>query len=370
MRKSMIKLFLFLLMCICLTGCKKVNNVSTPIELPEMLSVNFDIYSVISPEQASIYNAELYDADADLLLDLLMKGEKITENENSSGKSFISENDINGKHLFIENGSIGYYVSCDTVSYTHLIELTPGPISLTAQRFPYMKKSDYTLSELSFLTAEEATKTAIDLASACAPELIFTVSEKYCLDSSAMQNHFDIYMEKNSPYFDEEEIEKLNSQELPAESYVMFLNQEVDGIPIHNENRYVMLAGSGRSEITLEGTSGYSIIDSSGITEFYIEGAYLPTSKDEPASLISANQALAAIAEEYQEVYLTTPIIIQGCQLCYAAFPGEGEDLYLLKPTWVFILSEERSTIQADDGTNVILSNYKLVDAITGECVE
>src|SRR5699024_1653199 len=112
-----------------------------------------------------------------------------------------------------------------------VIENSPGPPGNIAQEFSYNLKSDYeSFANLSFMDYTEALSTVEDiLYSVGLPEV--SIAETYSVDLDTMFEHYDLYLDSKAYFGIEEEDDKYVWSK-DDESYLFFLRQMIDDIPL------------------------------------------------------------------------------------------------------------------------------------------
>jgi len=196
-----------------------------------------------------------------------------------------------------------------------------------------------------------------------------TAVEYYALDNEGL-NQLEQYLLPDEKY---EELIKMGS--LPngrfrewnkdQEAYI-FINQlRLDGIPIYN----ISYSTDGK---IVENDFGYawSILDKNGLIYLSVGSLIGEEIKRDKVNIINMSEALEKITRIYQNRFITTSVCINHVELIYIPIKDEKENIILM-PAWKFqtVIGEDGSTksVTKDQSDNMIVTEYTIINAVTGE---
>lgn len=230
----------------------------------------------------------------------------------------------------------------------------------------------YKQDELSFMTKEEAVRTARDLLKQLSIETAEEV-EVYAIDFETLQQQQDKKIQNEiaiqeemgvSPIQDPTEgyqAKETFTQE--DEFYVIYFTILQEQIPV-TQNSYVILDG----ERTLSGSTARLLLSEKGVIAFEENGFCRSTGISEaPATIISAEEAIENAYEIQNSILSTDKVTVRKINFEYVpvAYNGNYNEVKLT-PAWS-LTADYNGGISEKDGEEVMITKIIYINAVTGE---
>lgn len=358
----------FFLACI-LCGCGQEANADSEEIEDEYLHIMYDIDQIETREEASVYFADWYKPDEELLKEQLLENDVSGEELHALGKSIYTGSVsepwevllvYDGGEAFGEIsgvlGGFGYsliYKEDKAVkNYQDVVTISAGHPDNVEQLLKYNSRADFAeFGELAFMDVQRAAEQAESVLQACgAPQI--QIDTVYALDVDTLREHEQL----RQTYI--EETEEPVVWEKEDEAYLMLLSQMIDGLPLINHLWDTNTRGPGEAtetEIT-------AILSENGILSIRMMGAVTVLEESELCELITPQEAEQLFLQEYGKAFLISDLYAEKLELEYVSLVS-GDRLKLV-PAWVFCVAREHET---DDMVTVKAYEHFIVNAVTGE---
>ncbi len=230
----------------------------------------------------------------------------------------------------------------------------------------------YKQDELSFMTKEEAVRTARDLLKQLSIETADEV-EAYAIDFATLQQQQDERIQNEiaiqekmgvSPIQDPTDgyqIKETFTQE--DEFYIIYFTILQEQIPV-TRNSYNILDG----ERTLSGSTARVLVSAKGVIAFEENGLCRSTGISEASvAIISAEQAIENAYEMQNSILSTDKVTVHKIDFEYVpvAYNGNYNEVKLT-PAWS-LTADYNGGISEKDGEEVITTQIVYINAVTGE---
>lgn len=370
MRRFRLLGLLFLAGLFC--GCGREATAVSAEPEDEYLHFLYDIKQIEAREEASVYIADWYRPDEELLKERLLENDIWGEELNAVGKSIyagpIEEPWKSWEVLIVYDGgaafgeasgvlggfhyALNYKGEKEMKNYQNVVITSAGHPENVEQLLKYNSRADFAaFGELAFLDVQTAVEQVESVLQECgAPQV--QIDTVYTLDVDTLTEH-----EQRRQTCIEETKEPM-AWEKEDEAYLMLFSQAVDGLPLINHLWDTNTRGPGEAtetEIT-------AILSESGILNISMTGAVTVQEECEKCELITPQQAEQLFLEEYGRAFLISDLYVEKLELEYVSLVS-GDKLKLV-PAWVFCVAREQ---EIDDMATVKAYEHFIVNAVTGE---
>lgn len=347
----------FLLVSFMLGGCAQTELTEPSKE--HNIIICYDMEQVTKREEASIYEAGIYQANEQLMYEKLLNNEGVIET-NAFGKTIYQYegSDVSKSLTLYEVGAgAGIYggfnfciFNLKRGVYQDIINIYDEHLNISEQICGGTDRKDYGNNvNLSFQSIEECLKendklfTEIEM-----PKL--QVKNVYALDKDTMNEH----AQKN---------EMAASWSEADEAYFIEYTQIVDGLPLMNH----MWTNMTRAEATETIIS--AICSERGIESLVVEGAVETYGKPDTQKIISPKEAEEIMIDLYKANSFVNNVVAEELDLYYIVLK-QGEELRLV-PAYIFCMAIEDIYTDLETGKDITINQYQhcVVNALNGEVV-
>ncbi|HVJ50001.1 hypothetical protein [Desulfitobacterium sp.] len=373
--KSLAVLALLILIVVA-TGCQRQVDKSGQSAIPassgdnsarhiqRKLDTNLSVDAeVIAPSTIQKLNTYLVaplklDTQVQTLKTLLIANSQITQKkelDGTVGNAFFRT--IDGKYLGVGSKSV-YFETANFQPYIYQIlfrYITPGNTTYNLDRFSQNQALD--LPFMPYRQAED--KVIKELASLGISA--YDEVETYSLDYKTLQAQEKAMKEKGDLTSPKDGSITLKDR-WSAEDDLFFIifRSSLDNIPV-----YPLDHGNVENNTIVQSGYIYAAYSQKGLEFLKIDSSYQKKAVDqEGLKIISAEQALAAVARKYGNVILTDPITITAIELYYVpTLIRQSRDEFRMVPSWSFKLEQ---VVKDAKGQPLTVNNRIIIDATTG----
>lgn len=351
-------------------GTEKSLLENTPSHISKVFDDNFvvdaDVH-VPAVSKADILMAQYMRLDEQALLETFYTG-KTPEKQERDVDSIISYKDEDSNLTMSDGYTI--YRTNDYEAIRFPIENFASEYELfsTGRKFGEVYKQD----ELSFMTKEEAVRTARDLLKQLSVETAEEV-EAYAIDFATLQQQQDERIQNEiaiqekmgvSPIQDPTDgyqTKETFTQE--DEFYIIYFTILQEQIPV-TKNSYDILDG----ERTLNGSTARVLVSAKGVIAFEEDGLCQSTGISEASvAIISAEQAIENAYEIQNSILSTDKVTVQKIDFEYVPVAYNGNYYEVkLTPAWSLTVTYNGG-ISEKDGKEDTTTRMIYINAVTGE---
>lgn len=105
-------------------------------------------------------------------------------------------------------------------------------------------------------------------------------------------------------------------------------------------------------------------ISSNGVEYIRLDAIYKIKQAKAQMPILPPSQAVEKIAQNYNNLIITSPMTITKGMLKYIPISTQSYDNYVMTPCWIFSVEE---VVVYEDNTSIILTGNIIINALTGE---
>jgi len=329
-------------------------------QLQADLGNNIVINATVSThaDDMSVFNAEHFSFDTDLLCQLLLGDNSwVDETIPSEGITRYTNGENEIMHIACphdKNINFSFFPAENNGSANNLIHY-----------------AEPTQSDMAFATRESAVQLVQELLQqiGITAELI----DISTFDTTVIANAVANAQEGLGEYFQPQ----YYNTEIP-ESYLITMRQVSNAIPVYTGGRtqQIVLRQGNDRDIQIGGVEAFigAIVTADGVVDITVSRAVKQTTVSiETPALISLESAIEVVREHYSNVINTDQIEFTEIELLYTALPKSLTNTTNLElyPTWVFSGTRQRTLTGRDGNSEQHNESFVLfVDAINGQLLE
>lgn len=350
---------------VILGGCGRDWESNYAVMSEDNIHILYDLESLDIPDEAAIYSAEWYAADAQLLKENLFVNavdEEMSLAEGDAWYAYIKDDgrDITEALILYDpsrdarmKGGFTYALLDTGREYRKVAQFYPGHPGNISQVMRYDLTEDFRQdADLEFMSADNAVQYIESIFSAVGAPTVKPMAV-YALDTGTLNAHETLWPETES---------RCSDWTKDEEAYLVQLAQVVDGIPLVDH----IWVNDVRSEITE--TTVYAVLSQRGIEDMHIENAVQILNAGEQGKIISPGEAESLMLQYYSRGLAVSDIYVEEMNLRYVGVVGR--DGLTLIPAWIFCIGRECHGTMGDNEAEYREYEHFVINAITGDRIE